>query len=56
MGWTQDLNRFTVQVKGDTAMEYTITNREVFRVVGCPADGDWTLEDAHARVHGSGGS
>ncbi len=37
---------FTMQVKGEKAMEYTIEERGEFRVVGYLADGDWTLENA----------
>lgn len=37
---------FTMQVKGEEAMEYTIEERGAFRVVGHLASGDWTLENA----------
>ena len=37
---------FTVQVKGDTAMEYRIIERPAFRVVGHATGGDWTLKNA----------
>lgn len=37
---------FTVQVKGDTAMEYRIIEKPAFRVVGYTTGGDWTLENA----------
>ena len=37
---------FTMQVKGEEAMEYRIEERGDFRVVGHFADGNWTLENA----------
>lgn len=37
---------FTMQVKGEEAMEYRIEERGEFRVAGYFADGDWTLENA----------
>lgn len=37
---------FTMQVKGEEAMEFRIEERGEFRVVGHATDGDWTLENA----------
>lgn len=37
---------FTVQVKGEAAMEYKIIEKPAFRVVGYAVHGDWTLENA----------
>jgi len=37
---------FTVQVKGDIAMEYKIIEMPAFRVVGHATGGDWTPENA----------
>ncbi len=37
---------FTVQVRGDVAMEYRIVERPAFRVVGHITEGDWALEEA----------
>jgi AraC family transcriptional regulator len=37
---------FTMQVKGEEAMEYKIKEQGDFRVVGHLAEGDWALEDA----------
>ena len=37
---------FTLSVKGDEAMEYTIKTIPAFRVVGALAGDDWTMENA----------
>lgn len=37
---------FSLSVKGDEAMEYTIKTVPAFRVVGVLAGDDWTMEDA----------
>lgn len=37
---------FSVQVKGEEAMEYRIVEQESFRVVGYAAGGNWTMENA----------
>lgn len=41
---------FTMQVRGEEAMEYRIEERGGFRVVGHATGGDWTLENAGERA------
>ncbi len=43
---------FTIQVRGEEAMEYRIEERPAMRVVGCHLEGDWGVRDAHARITG----
>ena len=41
---------FSVQVRGDVAMECRIIERPAFRVVGHAVHGDWALEEAGGKV------